>query len=56
MSNIKYLIIDEILVVGQKMLGWIDTRCRQGTRNSKIPFGSISVIIVGQNIVSQKIR
>ena len=24
LSNIKYLIIDEFSVVGQKMLGWID--------------------------------
>ena len=29
------------------MLGWIDRRCRQGTGNFDLPFGGISIILVG---------
>ena len=29
------------------MLGWIDRRCRQGTGRFDLPFGGISVILVG---------
>ena len=47
LSNIKYLLIDEFSVVGQKMLGWIDRRCRQGTGNFDEPFGGLSIILTG---------
>ena len=47
MNGIKYLIIDEFSVVGQNMLGWIDKRCRQATGRSDLPFGGISVFLVG---------
>ena len=47
LQNIKYLIIDEFSVVGQKKLGWIDKRCRQGKGNTDVPFGGVNVILVG---------
>ena len=47
MSGIKYILIDEFSVVGQKLLGWIDKRCRQATGNHCQPFGGLSVILVG---------
>ena len=28
LDGVKYIIIDEFSTVGQKMLGWIDSRCR----------------------------
>ena len=31
LKDVKYIIIDEFSVIGQKMLGWIDRRCRQAT-------------------------
>ena len=36
-----------MIIVGQKMLGWIDRRCRQGTGRFDLPFSIISVILVG---------
>ena len=44
--GIKYIIIDEYSVVGQRLLGWIDRRLRQGTVVDE-PFGGISIILVG---------
>ena len=31
LENVEYLIIDENSLVGQSLLGWIDSRCRQAT-------------------------
>jgi len=47
LQNVKYIIIDEFSVIGQKMLSWIDSRCRQGKALEHLPFGGISVILVG---------
>ena len=47
MDGIRYLIIDEYSVIGQKMFGWINRRCKQATGVSTILFGGISVILVG---------
>ena len=30
-ENVEYLIMDENSLVGQSLLGWIDSRCRQAT-------------------------
>jgi len=38
--------MDEFSVIGQKMLGWIDRRCRQAKACEDLPFGGISVILV----------
>ena len=45
--NISYIVIDEFSVVGQRFLSWIDQRCRQGTGNTSLPFGGLSIILVG---------
>jgi len=45
--EVHYIIIDEFSVVGQKMLTWIVRCCRQAKACENIPFGEISVILVG---------
>ena len=47
LENVEYLIIDEYSFVGQSLLGWIDSRCRQATGRTDMTFGGISVILVG---------
>ena len=47
MNGVRYLIIDEFSVVGQKMFAWINRRCKEATGNTTLPFGGISVILVG---------
>lgn len=47
LNEVKYLIIDESSVVGQKMFAWINRRCKEATGQSTIRFGGISVILVG---------
>ena len=44
---LQYLIIDEFSVIGQKRFGWINKRCKEATSRTTIPFGGISVILVG---------
>ena len=31
LKGVKYLIIDEFSVIGQKMFGWINKRCKEAT-------------------------
>lgn len=45
LDSVKYLIIDEFSVIGQKMFAWINRRCKQATGLTTQPFGGISVII-----------
>lgn len=47
MSHVKYLIIDEFSVIGQKLLGWIDRRLRQASGLMNKTFGGYNVILVG---------
>ena len=47
MSGIKYIIIDEYSVIGQKLFGWIDNRCKQATGCQTLPFGGTTIILVG---------
>jgi len=47
LENVDYLIIDEYSFVGQSLLGWIDSRCRQATGKAGKVFGGLSVILVG---------
>lgn len=47
LENVQYLIIDEYSFVGQSLLGWIDSRCKQATGRTDLTFGGISVILVG---------
>ena len=47
LKDVKYIIRDEFLVLGQKILNWVDRQCRQASTNMEIPFGGISVILLG---------
>ena len=47
LNSVKYLIIDEFSVIGQKMLAWINRRCKHATGLETLPFGGISVILCG---------
>ena len=47
LKSIKYIIRDEFLVLDQKMLNWVDRQCRQSSTNMEIPFGGVSVILLG---------
>ena len=47
LKGVKYLVIDEFSVIGQKMFGWINKRCKEATGHTTVPFGGISVILVG---------
>lgn len=47
LQHIHYIIIDEYSMLGQKMLGWIDKRCRQATGELDEVFGNKSITLVG---------
>lgn len=47
MDGVKYLIIDEFSVIGQKMFAWINRRCKEATGLTTVAFGGISIILVG---------
>lgn len=42
-----YIIIDEMSMLGQRMMAWIDKRLRQATGKLGSPLGGVSVILVG---------
>ena len=44
--EVKLLIIDEILVIGQNMCGWIDKWLRQITGKLDVESGGISIILI----------
>ena len=43
----RFLIIDEMSMTGHKMLSWLDNRLRAGTGKQDIPFGGMSVTLMG---------
>ena len=43
----RFLIVDEMSMIGHKMLSSLDNRLRAGTGNQDIPFGGMSVILMG---------
>ena len=45
--KIECLVIDEFSVIGQKMFAWINRRCKEATGHNTLPFGGISIILVG---------
>ena len=47
LENVQYLIIDKYSFVGQSLLGWIDSHCRQATGRTVTTFDGISIILVG---------
>ena len=48
LKGLKYVIINEFSMIGQKMFGWINRRCKEATGRTIFPFGGISVILVGE--------
>jgi ATP-dependent DNA helicase PIF1 len=47
LKNKKYIIIDEMSMLGQRSFTWIDKRLRQATARYDKLFGGISVILIG---------
>ena len=43
----KYIIIDEMPMLGQRSFTWIDKRLRQATAQYDRPFGGASIILIG---------
>eukprot|EP00899_Mesostigma_viride_P028654 jgi/Mesvir1/8974/Mv25463-RA.1 len=48
-EHLKILVIDERSMVGQVMLSRVDRRLRQATGVADLPFGGVSVILVGDD-------
>lgn len=46
-KDIAYIIIDEMSMIGQRMLAWIDKRLRQATGKLDTPLGGLSLILFG---------
>ena len=43
----KFLIVDEMSMIGHKMLSWFDNRLQSGTGHQDVPFGGMSIILMG---------
>ena len=43
----EYLIVDEMSMIGHKMLLWLDNRLHAGTGFQGTPFGGMSIILFG---------
>ena len=41
------MVVDEVSMLGQNMMAWVDKQLRQATTHLDIPFGGISVILIG---------
>ena len=46
-SGKQYLITDEMSLLGQRTLAWVDERLRQATGKLNDPLGGISVMLLG---------
>ena len=46
-KDLQYLVIDEMSMIGHRMLAWIDKRLRQATGLLNEPMGGVSVILFG---------
>ena len=49
LHGVRYIIIDEMSMVGRRALGHIDGLLKQGTGLATAPFGGLSVILVGDH-------
>ena len=47
LNSIHYIIIDEVSMLGQRMMSWIDRRLRQASGHIQTPFGGYSLILIG---------
>ena len=43
----RFPIVDEMSMIGHKILSWLDNRLRAGTGRQNIPFGGMSIILMG---------
>ena len=43
----RFLIVDEMSMIGHKMLSWLNNRLRAGTGRQDIPSGGMSIILMG---------
>ena len=43
----QYLITDDVSMLGQNMMAWVDKRLRQATAHLDLAFGGISMILIG---------
>ena len=42
----RFLIVDEMSMIGHKMLSWLDNRLCAGTKKEDVPFGGMSVVLI----------
>ncbi len=47
LKDIRYLVIEEMSMIGQRMLAWMDKRLRQATGKLDQPMGGLSLILFG---------
>lgn len=47
LKGISYIIVDEMSMIGQRMLAWIDKRLRQAPGQLDTQLGGLSVILLG---------
>ena len=43
----RFLIVDEMSMIGHKMLSWLDNMLRAGTGKEDVPFGGMYVVLMG---------
>lgn len=49
LKGVKYIVIDELSMIGQRCLFWIHKRLQQITGNLHLRFGGISIILIGDH-------
>ena len=49
LGSLWILVLDERSMLGCRALSWVDSRCQQATGNHHLPFGGITVILVGDD-------
>ena len=47
LKNKRYVIVDEVSMLGQTTMAWVDKRLRQVTAHLDEPFGAMSMIFIG---------
>ena len=47
LKDVHYIIVDEVSMLGQRGMEWVDKRLRQATGKQDTPFGGISLILIG---------
>ena len=50
LTGCKDILIDEYSMLGQRLFGWVDKRCRQATGKINQVFGDISLILFGDPV------